>query len=60
MNNAQSISDVSPFALTAINKEISSQFLGYYLTSTANIYVENTHAQTDPDLLSQHIDEIAQ
>lgn len=60
MNNTQQIFDIPPFELTAINKRINSQVLGYYLTSTANIYVENTHAQPNTDLLSQHIDEIAQ
>ncbi|WP_373526268.1 hypothetical protein [Nostoc sp.] len=53
------ISDTIAFDITPIDKDLSKKVLGYYLVSTATIYVEDTHSEPDKRAVEKEVKNIA-
>lgn len=59
MKSRDQISDDIAFNITVIDKELSKKIPGYYLTSTATIYVEDTPRKPNKSSVENKIKEIA-
>lgn len=53
------IPDIIAFDITPIDKELSEDILGYYLVSTATIYVEHTPSEPDRKVVKEEFNKIA-